>query len=134
MGRNEQVVREVYERCSNGDFAAKLQLFADDVTWRSSGAPNRIGTAGEWRGLNGVYAYFAALFHEWQVQAFDLVEVVGQDDRRFFARTTVELRHHGTGARVRMEKVDALTMEDGKCTSFCEIFDTAPVERAARFR
>ena len=134
MGRNEQIIREAYARCSNGDFAAGWQLVTDDVTWKSSGAPNRIATAGEWCGVSGVYAYFMALFHEWQIQAFDLVEMIGQDDRRFFARIAVEMRHNSTGVRVRMEKVDTLTMEDGKCTSFAEIFDAAPVERAARFR
>ena len=134
MGRNEQIVREVYARCSSGDFAAKWQIVAADVTWTSSGAPNRIATAGEWRGASGVHAYFAALFHEWQIHAFDLVEMIGHEDRRFFARIAVEMRHNSTGALVKMEKVDALTMENGKCTSFAETFDAARVERAARFR
>ncbi|MEQ1867838.1 MAG: nuclear transport factor 2 family protein [Alphaproteobacteria bacterium] len=134
MGRNEQIVRDAYARCRSGDFEAKWDIVADDVTWTSSGASNRIATAGEWRGANGVYAYFTALFHEWQILAFDVVEMIGHDDRRFFARVALELCHNGTGARVKMEKVDALTMEDGKCTSFSETFDAAPVERAARVR
>jgi ketosteroid isomerase-like protein len=134
MGQNESIIRDAYAHFAKGEFTAKLDIFADDITWRSSGAPNRVATAGEWRGMKGVCAYFAELFREWQILAFDVVEVIGHDDRRFVARITLELQNNVTGSHVRLEKVDFLTMENGRCTSFAEIFDAAPVERAARFR
>jgi ketosteroid isomerase-like protein len=132
MGQNEVAVRDAYARYSKGDFVTRLDIFADDIVWKSSGAPNRIATAGEWKGLKGVREYFAALFREWHFHAFELIDLIVNDDRRFVARIALELKHARTGAMVRFEKVDLLTMERGKCTSFSEIFDAAPLERAAR--
>lgn len=134
MGQNERIIRDAYARYAKGEFATKLEIFADDIVWRSSGAPNRMTTAGEWHGIKGVVAYFTALFREWRIEAFDLVELVAEGDRRFVARISLALRHNGTGSRVQLEKVDFVTMDGGKCTSFAEIFDAAPTERAARFR
>lgn len=134
MGQNERIIRDAYARYAKGEFTTKLEIFADDIVWRSSGAPNRMTTAGEWRGIKGVVAYFSALCREWQIEAFDPVELFGQNDSRFVARIAIALRHNVTGSRVQLEKADFLTMDGGKCTSFSEIFDAAPAERAARFR
>ena len=134
MGQNESIIRDAYARYANGDLQKALQVFADDVIWRSSGAPNRISTAGERHGIGGVISYFSALLGEWKIVTYDLLEMLNQDDQRFVARVALELRHNITGSRVRVEKVDLLTMNNGKCTSFEEIFDAAPMERAARVR
>lgn len=131
MGPNEAIVRDAYGRFSRGDFVSKLPIFADDIVWRSAGAPNRIATAGERRGFDGVRDYFAALFGDWDIREFALRDLIVQDDRRFAARIAVTLRHKD-GAKVTLDKVDVLTMENGKCTSFFEIFDAGRLERAAR--
>ena len=132
MGPNETIVRDAYARYSRGDFASKLAIFADDVVWRSAGAANRLDTAGERRGFDGVRDYFAALFADWDIRTFVLRDLLVQDDRRFVAQIIVTLRCRRGGAQVTLDKVDWLTMENGKCTSFSEVFDAGCLERALR--
>ena len=132
MGPNEAIVRDAYGHYSRGDFVSKLPIFADAIVWRSAGAPNRLTTAGERRGFDGVRDYFAALFEGWDIRAFSLSDLIVQDDRRFAARVSVTLRRKDGKAQVTLDKVDLLTMENGKCTSFSEVFDAGRLERAAR--
>lgn len=132
MGPNEAIVRDAYGRYSRGDFVSKLPIFADDIVWRSAGAANRIATAGERRGFDGVREYFAALFGGWDILEYRLRDLIAQDDRRFAANVIVTLRPKDGGAHVTLDKVDLLTMENCKCTSFSEIFDAGRLERAAR--
>jgi ketosteroid isomerase-like protein len=130
MGPNEKALREVYVVYSSG--TAPVASFAETVVWTSVGAPNRIEIAGEWRGLEGVHEYFAALADHWTVSELTVEEIVGQDDRRFAVRLRVNARSNATGKVVRFEKADLVTMENGKITNYAEIYDTAPLIRAAR--
>jgi ketosteroid isomerase-like protein len=63
---------------------------------------------------------------------FAVEEIVGKDDRRFAVRIRVSAQSNATGKSVRFEKIDFVTMEDGKITNYAEIYDTAPLIRAAR--
>ena len=132
MGPNEAILRDAYGRYSRGDFVSKLPIFADGIVWRSAGAPNRIAMAGERRGFDGVRDYFSALLGDWDIREFALCDLIVQDDRRFAARIAVTLRRKDRGTRVTLDKVDLLTMENGQCVSFSEIFDAGRLERAAR--
>lgn len=130
MGPNEKTLRAAYAAYVRGE--PEIAVFADDIVWRSVGAPNRMETAGEWRGTEGVLQYYAALGASWTLSGFTVEEVVTQDDRRFAVRINVTAQNQVTGKAVRFDKVDFVTMESGKITSYSEIFDTAPMIRAAR--
>jgi ketosteroid isomerase-like protein len=130
MGPNEKALREVYIVYFSG--TAPVTSFAETIVWTSVGAPNRIEIAGEWRGLDGVREYFAALADNWTVSELTVEEIVGQDDRRFAVRLRVNAQSNVTGKAVRFEKADLVTMENGKITNYVEIYDTAPLIRAAR--
>jgi ketosteroid isomerase-like protein len=129
MGPNERVLRDAYARYSDGEI--NFGIMADDITWNSSGDRSRIATAGEWRGPDGVRDFFAALRQNWKIREHNVLDVVAQADSRFAIRVAVDAQHSTTGARVRFEKVDWVTMANGKCTSYRETLDTAPLERAA---
>lgn len=130
MGPNEKLLRAAYAVWLRGE--SIVDIFAPDIVWTSVGAPNRMETAGEWRGMDGVRQYYAALAASWTLSGITIDEIVTQDDRRFAVRINVTAQSHVTGKAVRFEKVDFVTMRDGKVTTYSEIFDTAPLIRAAR--
>ena len=128
MGPNEKILRDAYARYSDGE--VNFDLMADDVTWKSSGDRKHIASAGEWHGRDGVRNYFAALRQNWTIREHNIVEIIAQDDRRFAIRVAVDAQHNAGGARVRLEKIDLVTMANGKCTSYSETLDTSLLERA----
>ncbi|MBL9096521.1 MAG: nuclear transport factor 2 family protein [Alphaproteobacteria bacterium] len=130
MGPNEKALRTAYAAYVRGE--PDIAVFADDIVWTSVGAPNRMETAGEWRGTDGVLQYYAALGANWTLSGFEVEEVLTKDDRRFAVRINVTAQNQVTGKAVRFDKVDFVTMESAKITTYSEIFDTAPLIRAAR--
>lgn len=130
MGPNEKALRDAYARYLSGE--SVVTAFAENIFWVSVGAPNRIDTAGEWRGLDGVRQYFAAMADNWTLSEFKVEEMVTADDRRIAVRISVVAQSNVTGKAVRFEKVDLVSMENGKITDYSEIYDTAPLIRAAR--
>lgn len=130
MGPNEKVLRDAFARYIRGE--SVVWAFAEEIVWTSVGAPNRIDMAGEWRGLDGVRQYFQAMANNWTLSDFIVEEIVGQDDRRLAVLISLTARSNATGKAVHFEKVDFVTMEDGKIVNFAEIYDTAPLIRAAR--
>ena len=132
MGPNEIALRNAYAAYEAGDVDAVISLFAEDIAWSSPGAANRIVTAGRRNGRDEVLAYFSVMAREWTMHKHKLVEVIAQDDSRFCVRVAVEWQHNSTGKHVRVERVDFLSMKGGTLTSYSEMLDTAPFERAAR--
>lgn len=132
MGRNEKVLRDVYARYAKSGLESVIAELDENIIWRSPGAPNRIETAGEWRGRAGAREYFENLRLNWTLKSLQLQEVYASDDRRFAARIRIDAANNATGKTVRLEKIDLVTMEDGRITSYAEVFDTAPLERASR--
>lgn len=130
MGPNERALRNAFAGYIRGELV--VTAFAADIIWTSVGSPNRIDTAGEWCGLDGVRQYFAAMADNWALSDFTIEEVVGTDDRRFAVHIRVTAHSNVTGKSVNFEKVDFVTMEAGKITNLSEIYDTAPLIRAAR--
>ncbi len=76
-------------------------------------------------------AYFTKTRAEWDIVKHELREVFVHGDNRFAVLVDVETVHKRTGGHVKLQKIDLVTMKDGKCTSYAELFDTALVERAA---
>ncbi len=129
MGPNEKVLRDAYDRYSAGEI--NYDLLAADIVWRSSGDRTRIASAGEWRGQAGVRDYFTALRNNWAIREHNVVDVIAQDDSRFAIRVAVHATHKQTHKTVVLEKVDLVTMKNGKCIAYAETLDTAPLERAS---
>lgn len=133
MGPNEKALRKAYADYAGGDVEAAMTLFAEDVVMKSVGAPNRIDHSGEWHGLDGVRGFLAAILQNWTFQKIEMLEMIAQDDTRFVVRHAVIGKSLNTGGRTAsVERVDFVTMKNGKCTSYVEIFDTSPLERASR--
>lgn len=128
MGPNEQALRAAYARYTNGDLETVIDAFADDCVWTASGDRSRLPFAGEWRGHAGIRGYFAARA-DWTIREHNVTEIIGQNDSRFAVKVAVDALHKN-GARVRLDKVDLVTMANGKCTSYTETFDSALLERA----
>ena len=130
MGPNEKALRDAYAGYVRGvPFAT---IFDEHIHWRSVGAPNRVEIAGEWHGTDDVRQYFQALADNWTLTNFKLEEVVGQADRRFAVRISVDVMSNTTGKALHFEKVEFVSMVAGKITDYAEIYDTAPLIRASR--
>lgn len=132
MGPNERALRVAYARYAEGDVESVVELFAADVVIKSSGAPNRLAHSGAWQGLEGVRGFLAAIGKDWSFTHIEMLEMLTQDDRRFVVRSAVTGINRRTHGKASVERVDLVTMEGGKCKSYSEIFDTAPLERASR--
>jgi uncharacterized protein len=131
MGPNESVVRHAYERFAAGDMDHLFAVLSDDVVWKSTGNQDVLPFAGEWRGKDGVRDYFIKSRTDWDVPVHKPIEFIVHEDQRFAVRVEVEAVNKRTGGRIRLEKLDLLTMVDGKCTAYAELYDTALAERAA---
>jgi ketosteroid isomerase-like protein len=132
VGQNERILREVYARFAESGPEAVIAILADDVVWRSSGAPNRLDTAGVWHGRAGAVAFFAKASFDWKIQSFDLQEFYAAGDGHFAVHLHLALESSATGKVVRLDVIHLVTMENGRIIRYAEIFDTAPVERATR--
>ena len=101
---------------------------------RSPGSRNRLDTAGDRIGIGEVHTYAAISQRHWTVLAIRIHEIIAHDDTRFAIRSTVDVRNNATGKAARVEKVDLVTMADGKICDYAEFLDTAVLERASRPR
>ncbi|MBP6014558.1 MAG: nuclear transport factor 2 family protein [Alphaproteobacteria bacterium] len=133
MGPNEKILHDAYAAYADGRVESLLSIFAENVVIKSVGARNRLDHAGEWHGVDGLKGFLVAIAANWTFQKIDMLEILTQNDRRFVARSAVIGINRHTGARASVERVDLVTMENGKCTSYEEIFDTSPLERASRY-
>ena len=133
MGPNEKILRKAYAGFAKGDIASVMSLFADDVVLKSVGAPNRLDHSGEWHGLNGVRGFLAAIAENWAFRKIEMVEMIAQDDTRFVVRAALTVTSRRiTGRTASIELVDFVSMNNGKCVSYVDIFDSSPLERASR--
>lgn len=131
MGPNEKVLRDAYDRFSQGDMEHLYTILSDDVVWSTPGDRRLLRFPGEWRAKTGVREYFKLSRTDWDVTEHRPVEVLCHEDRRFAVRVSVRAVNKRTHAPIAIEKIDLVTMKDGKCTSYSETFDTAPLEHAA---
>jgi ketosteroid isomerase-like protein len=122
------LVKETYRRYSSGDMDYVYAVLADDVEWRSSGRREVVPTAPPRRGREGVRDYFAALWSDWIIERHDPQEFIGTGER-IAVRTRVIARHKSSAQILVLDKVDLLTVRNGRIHAFYEIFDTAPLER-----
>lgn len=131
MGPNEKILRDAYDRFSRGDMEHVYTILSDDVVWLSSGDHKRLTFPGQYRGKDGVRDYFKASRADWDVTEHNPVEFIAQDDQRFAVRIAVHAKHKRTLRSLTLEKIDLVTMKNGKCVSYAETLDTAPLEHAS---
>jgi ketosteroid isomerase-like protein len=134
MGPNEKLLREACAHSERGEFHHVVLLFSPTIRWRSPGKPNRLETAGERQGVNEVQAYAAISQRHWTTLAIRIHEIITHNDTRFAVHSTVDVRNKSTDQLARIEKVDLVTMKDGKICDYAEYLDTAVLERASRPR
>jgi ketosteroid isomerase-like protein len=132
MSNNEKILRAFYARYVKEGLEAVIDRFDENVVVRSPGASNRIDTAGDWHGHRGARAYFQTFLLNWTPKSLRVQDIYSEDDRSFAVRLLVSAASNATGKSVSLEKVDLITMHDGKITRYAEVFDTAPLERASR--
>lgn len=132
MGPNEKIVRDMYARYAKQGYESIFDLFDEDIVWRAPGAENRLDQAGEWLGREQAREYFETLRRNWLLKLFVLQQLYSADDSRFAAWLKVEAHSNMSGKRVSAEKVDLVTMKNGKIVRYIEVYDTAPLERASR--
>src|SRR5262249_1530705 len=131
MGPNEKILRDAYARFADGDMPYLYSVLADDVIWTSTGDRNVMPLAGEGRGHAGVRDYFKTSRGHWDVPEHKAIEYFANGDTRFAVRVSVEAINLRTKARVRFNKVDLVTMANGKLTTYEELFDTEPLIKAS---
>jgi ketosteroid isomerase-like protein len=124
---NLTLVRDLYDRYGKGDIDFVFSVLSDEVVWRSSGLPHRFPTASQRQGKDSVRAYFELLSRDWSVEAHDPQEFIGRGER-VAVRTRGRVRNKHTGKFADFDKVDFLTVHDGRVESFQEIFDSAVLE------
>jgi ketosteroid isomerase-like protein len=131
MGPNEKALREGYRRFSSGEENSVYEYLAPDVKWHSSGKLDLVPTAGEHSGIEGVREYFTIRNKEWSIDRFDVKRIFCEADEHFAVHISCGGRHKRTAGRVMFEKIDLITMKNGKIVRFSEIMDTALLERCA---
>jgi ketosteroid isomerase-like protein len=119
-----ELVQEVYRRFAAGDMAFVMDSLSDDVAWSSSGPAERLPTAQARKGKEGVANYFEALQQTWRVEGHEAKEFFARGDR-VVVRTVLTAICTGTARSAEIEKIDLLTVRDGKIASFQELFDAS---------
>jgi ketosteroid isomerase-like protein len=114
---------DMYRAIGRGDFAAALDLFANDMDMEIIG-PSAVPISGRWRGKDQVAAALVRNFSLFEDQRPRVQSVVAQGD------TVVVMghetgRYRPTGRTYELHWVQFFTFRDGQLTRFRELADTA---------
>lgn len=130
---NLAALERAYARWSEtkgGSAAEILALFADEVEMRTvltPEIPDELAKVHFRR--NEAEDYFRALAEEWEMIAYDVDRFIAdRDDIVMVGRC--HWRHRASGREVDSPKVDIWHFENGKATSFLEMFDSLAFARA----
>lgn len=127
---DREVVEQAYRLYAAGDLPSVFALMADDIEWESCGIPGSDITAGCSAGRAAVDRYFEALRGAWAIEGYEVLEILGQE-ARFAVHARVRARHKPSNTLLETDKVDLLTIRDGRITAFTEIMDTHPLHALA---
>lgn len=126
--KNVQVVKEGYEKFESGDVEGLLNLFSDDINWKTpkvEGAP----FTGERKGHKAVSEFFTQLDESEEFTKFEPTEFIAQGDRVVvLGNSAASVK--STGRNLELDWVHIFTVKDGKITDFLEFYDNAAAERA----
>ena len=123
------VVQGMYDAFGRGDVAAILAALDEDIDWR---VPENLPHGGEFRGRDGVGAFFQGIGETWDGLAVEIEDTVSGGER-----VVVLARIHGklraTGEEAGYTSAHAWTVRDGTPVRFDEYVNaplTLPAARA----
>ena len=108
-----------------------LDLFDDNVRMGSVLDPAlAVSFAGEYVSKDDARQYFAKLLDDWEMISYERDRFISDGDDIVMVGRCHWVSRHG-GGEVKTPKVDIWHFENGKVTSFFEMFDTLGFARAA---
>jgi uncharacterized protein len=106
-------IRDGYAAFAKGDFAVLTDLFAEDLVWHQGG---RSQLAGDYRGRDAVFGYFAKLMEVTEGSFHVDVHAVLADDKHGVALTVATASRGGRS--MTANDADVMHLRDGKVTEF----------------
>ncbi len=106
-------IRDGYAAFAKGDFAALTDLLAEDLVWHQGG---RSQLAGDYRGREAVFGYFAKLMEVTEGSFHVDVHAVLADDEHGVALTVATASRGGRS--MTANDADVMHLHDGKITEF----------------
>lgn len=129
---NAQIVGKAFELIGKGDLPSALELFSDEVTWKSPMTQSKhehITWSKPRHGREEVAAFFKELTDKIQLGKVQVKDIISQDDK-----VVVDGRNGGTVKATSKtydhEWVMIFTLKNGKITSCRHFYDTADVIQA----
>lgn len=120
---------DLYTYYRTGTLETVAPVLADDVVWCSSSQDGALPWTGRWEGVAGVMAYREAVNATIETLDYSVKEHLA-DEGQVALWVTIRYRFHGDSTEHETDKLDLMTMKDGKLVKFWEIFDSAPVAAA----
>jgi ketosteroid isomerase-like protein len=127
---NTTIVRQAYENFKNGDVAALLDLYSDDIEWRLPKVEN-LPWFGSRNGREETAEFFQRLAEAQDSVTFNPRTFVAQGNN-VVVMGDYTWRSTATGKEFGGEWAHAWTVRDGKLASFREYADTAAASNAHR--
>ena len=106
-------IRDGYAAFAKGDFAVLTDLLAEDLVWHQGG---RSQLAGDYRGREAVFGYFAKLMEVTEGSFHVDVHAVLADDEHGVALTVATASRGGRS--MTANDADVMHLRDGKVTEF----------------
>lgn len=126
---NLALASDLYDYYRTGTLDTIAPVLDDEVVWCSSGPDGALPWTGRWEGVTGVMAYRDAVNDTIETIDYSVKEQLADEDQ-VALWVTIRYRFHGDSTEHVTEKLDLMTLKDGKLVKFWEIFDTAPVAAA----
>ena len=126
--QNIQVVQSAYSAFGRGDIPALLELMTDDIEWTLPG-PAVVPIAGTYKGRDALGEFFAKLGANIEFQKFEPRQFVAEGNLVLVLGSEQGIAK-ATGKSFSSEWVHAMTVRDGKVSTFRAYIDTAEVAAA----
>jgi ketosteroid isomerase-like protein len=127
---NVTLIQDQYRAIARGDFAAFVNLLADDIEMEIVG-PSAVPFVGSWRGRQQVVDAIGKNFSHLEDQHPEVQSVVAQGDM-----VVVTAKERGrikaTGRTYEVHWVQYFTFRNGKVVRFRELFDSGAMLDAVR--
>ncbi len=126
--KNVQIVKDGYAHFENGKITNLLELFANDIDWRTppvEGSPLPHLCFGR----EEVAKFFSQLEKSEALDLFKPTDFIAQGDRVVVLGES-KGKVIPTGRNFELDWVHIFTLREGKITNFLEFFDTATMQRA----
>ncbi|MDB5430321.1 MAG: ketosteroid isomerase-like protein [Caulobacter sp.] len=125
------LIQETYEAFKRGEPDFILEAVTADVQWETVGRPADFPTFGLRTGLEGVQAFFRAVWESEEFDTFAPASYHATEDR-VFVEGSAQGRLKPSGRAVSFDWLHVYTLRDGKIARFREFLDTAQFADAWR--